>query len=389
MTARFDGPGLATVLADWARPGMAMFPTGEQIAIGGPAALAQVQATRATSRVDSYEGMPGEYPAQLRGLGMRASVAAPVIVGGELWGAVAAGSAGAPFTSDTEARLGAFAELVGQAIANVEARVQLTESRARLVATADDARRRIERDLHDGAQQRLVALALSLGLVAKGAEPRTAAAVEAASPSSTPRWTSCASSRAASTPSCSPSAAWSPPCRPSPPARRSRSASTPRSPSACPRRRRPRSTTSPPRRSPTSPSTPTPGHRGPPRPPRRLGRDHHHRRRHRRRDALQRFRPPRPGRPPRRARRPRLGLAARPARARRCAPACRSRCSTSARRRPGSRARARRRPRCSPRTARAAAAASSKMPSAFAPSGPSSSSTSSSTVISEGSRAKE
>jgi signal transduction histidine kinase len=178
MTARFDGPGLATVLADWARPGMAMFPTGEQIVIGGPAALAQVQATRATSRVDSYEGMPGEYPAQLRGLGMRASVAAPVIVGGELWGAVAAGSAGAPFTGDTEARLGAFAELVGQAIANVEARVQLTESRARLVATADDARRRIERDLHDGAQQRLVALALSLGLVAKGAEPRTSAAVE-------------------------------------------------------------------------------------------------------------------------------------------------------------------------------------------------------------------
>jgi signal transduction histidine kinase len=122
--------------------------------------------------------MPGEYPAQLRALGMRASVAAPVIVDGELWGAVAAGSAGAPFTADTEARLGAFAELVGQAIANVEARLQLTDSRNRLVAAADDARRRTERDLHDGAQQRLVALALSLGLVARNAEPRTAVAVE-------------------------------------------------------------------------------------------------------------------------------------------------------------------------------------------------------------------
>ena len=179
MTARYDGPGLATVLADWAAPGVAAFPTGRQIVIGGPTALAQVQATRAPGRVDSYEGMPGEYPAELRALGMRASVAAPVIVGGELWGAVAAGSAGAPFTSDTEARLGAFAELVGQAIANVDARMQLTESRARLVAAADDARRRIERDLHDGAQQRLVALALSLGVVAKNAEPATAAAVEA------------------------------------------------------------------------------------------------------------------------------------------------------------------------------------------------------------------
>jgi signal transduction histidine kinase len=178
MTARFDAPGRATVLADWARPGMASFPTGQQIVIGGPAALAQVQVTGSPSRVDSYADMPGEYPAQLRALGMRASVAAPVIVDGELWGAVAAGSAGAPFTADTEARLGAFAELVGQAIANVEARMQLTESRARLVAAADDARRRIERDLHDGAQQRLVALALSLGLLARGAEPSTAAALE-------------------------------------------------------------------------------------------------------------------------------------------------------------------------------------------------------------------
>jgi GAF domain-containing protein len=142
MAARYDGPGLATVLADWARPGMAMFPTGSQIRIGGPAALARVQVTRVPCRVDSYEGVPGEYPAQLRELGMRASVAAPVIVEGELWGAVAAGSAGAPFTADTEARLGAFAELVGQAIANVDARLQLTESRARLVAAADSARRR-------------------------------------------------------------------------------------------------------------------------------------------------------------------------------------------------------------------------------------------------------
>ena len=98
---------------------------------------------------------------------MRAAVAAPILVDGQLWGAFAAASMRAPFTADAEARLGAFAELVAQAIANVDARIKLKESRARIVAAADDARRRIERDLHDGAQQRLVGLALSLQLAAR------------------------------------------------------------------------------------------------------------------------------------------------------------------------------------------------------------------------------
>jgi signal transduction histidine kinase len=180
MLARFDGPGLATVLSDWAKAGLPVFPVGQQIRPGGPTALARTQSTLATARVDSYEGMPGDYPAELRALGVRASVAAPVIVDGRLWGAVAAASvgAGAPFTSDSEARLGEFAELVGQAIANVDARQQLTASRKRIVEAADEARRRIERDLHDGAQQQLVALALSLRMLAKKAEPETAAAVE-------------------------------------------------------------------------------------------------------------------------------------------------------------------------------------------------------------------
>ncbi len=179
MTARYDGPGLATVLADWSEPGVGSFPTGRQITVGGPTALARIQTTLAPARVDSYEGMPGEYPAELRALGMRASVGAPIIVDGRLWGAVAAGSAGAPFTRDAEARLGAFAELVGQAIANVDARIQLEASRVRIVEAADEARRRIERDLHDGAQQRLVTLALSLRVAAASAAPATVAALEA------------------------------------------------------------------------------------------------------------------------------------------------------------------------------------------------------------------
>ena len=179
MTARYDGPNRATVIADWAAPGASSFPTGRQIEVGGPTALAQIQATLRPARVDTYDGMDGDYPAELRALGMHAAVAAPIVVDGRLWGAVAAGSTGRPFARDTERRLGAFAELLAQAIANVDARMQLEASRARIVEAADEARRRIERDLHDGAQQRLVALALSLRVTAAGAAPATAAALEA------------------------------------------------------------------------------------------------------------------------------------------------------------------------------------------------------------------
>jgi signal transduction histidine kinase len=63
---------------------------------------------------------------------------------------------------DTETRLAGFTELVATAIANAGAQAEVTASRARIVAAADQARRRIERDLHDGAQQRLVTLELQL-----------------------------------------------------------------------------------------------------------------------------------------------------------------------------------------------------------------------------------
>jgi signal transduction histidine kinase len=178
MTARYDGPDRATVLADWSAPGVEPFPVGEQIELVPETAMARVYAIRAPARVDSYEGMEGEYPEHLREIGMRAGVAAPILVDGRLWGAVAAGSTAEPFDAESETRLGAFAELVAQAIANVDARIELKRSRARIVEAADEARRRIERDLHDGAQARLVCLALSLRLAAGQAEPATAAAIE-------------------------------------------------------------------------------------------------------------------------------------------------------------------------------------------------------------------
>jgi signal transduction histidine kinase len=179
VTARHDGPGRATFVATWTAPGVdpSPFRVGRQFEPVPQGAMARALETMAPARVDSYERLRGRFAGEVRASGVRATVAAPILVDGQLWGAFAAGSKAGPFRADAAARLGAFAELVAQAIANVDARIKLRESRARIVAAADDARRRIERDLHDGAQQRLVSLALSLQLVARSAEPATATAL--------------------------------------------------------------------------------------------------------------------------------------------------------------------------------------------------------------------
>ncbi|MGW0821279.1 PAS domain S-box protein [Streptomyces sp. NPDC002845] len=90
------------------------------------------------------------------------SVGAPIVVDGRLWGVVVASSPLEPLPGGTESRLAAFTELIATAIANADSRAQLTASRARVVAAGDASRRRIERDLHDGVQQRLVSLRLDL-----------------------------------------------------------------------------------------------------------------------------------------------------------------------------------------------------------------------------------
>ena len=86
--------------------------------------------------------------------GSYCAVGAPIIVSGALWGAVTALSLlGHPLPEDTETRMVEFTDLVGTAIANAQARADLVTSRARIVGAADESRRRIERDLHDGIQQ--------------------------------------------------------------------------------------------------------------------------------------------------------------------------------------------------------------------------------------------
>src|SRR6202165_3123231 len=135
-------------------------PAGERFSLAGESVVARGLRPGRAARMVSYENAPGSVAARMRALGLRAAVGAPIVVEGRLWGAAIVGSSRpVPLPPDTEARVGDFADLVATAIANAEAHAQLTASRARIVAAADDARRRFERDLHDGAQQRAGSLA--------------------------------------------------------------------------------------------------------------------------------------------------------------------------------------------------------------------------------------
>ncbi|MCW2686862.1 MAG: domain S-box [Mycobacterium sp.] len=161
---RYEPDGTATLLAAVDDdPGLKEMPVGARFSLEGDSVVAMVLRTGDATRTDSFENAPGSAAARLHDLGLRVAVGAPIVVGGGVWGAAVVGwSRPEPLPADTEARVGDFVDLVATAIANVQAHAELTLSRARIVAAGDDARRRIERDLHDGAQQRLVSLGLQL-----------------------------------------------------------------------------------------------------------------------------------------------------------------------------------------------------------------------------------
>jgi signal transduction histidine kinase len=159
---RFESDGTMTMLAaDSSLPPVAGI--GERIVPSDGTAAARVLHTGRPARVESYDAAVGWTAGRVRSLGYRGSVGAPVVVDGRVWGVIVASWAqGRAMPPDTEGHLAQFTDLVATALANAQARAELTTSRARIVATADETRRRIERDLHDGAQQRLVSLALQL-----------------------------------------------------------------------------------------------------------------------------------------------------------------------------------------------------------------------------------
>jgi signal transduction histidine kinase len=158
---RYESDGV-TAVASWSKAGGCR-PGGARRTLHKGAVAQLVFETRRPGRIDDYEGLPGTAAATVRDWGWRSAVGAPVIVEGGLWGLIlVASTSDQPLPPDTEERLAKFTELLATAIANAEGRAELDASRARIVATADATRRRIERDLHDGAQQQLVSLALVL-----------------------------------------------------------------------------------------------------------------------------------------------------------------------------------------------------------------------------------
>ena len=171
--ARYATDGTITVLGGWRREsGYRRIQVGQSLAVERETAAGLVLETQRPARIGDYEGVPGASARAAREMGWRSSLGVPITVEGRVWGVlVVASTTEQPLPLETEVRLAEFAELLATAIANSETRAELDASRARIVATADATRRRIERDLHDGAQQELVSLALELRAAQAAAPP--------------------------------------------------------------------------------------------------------------------------------------------------------------------------------------------------------------------------
>jgi signal transduction histidine kinase len=162
---RYEVDGTVTGVAAWSRDEGSELATGTRLALQGISIAAQVRETGGPVRVDSFAGASGPIAEEARMLGIRSSIGCPVVVRGRLWGVIAASSkAERAFPPETESQIGQFTELLATAIANADSREELVASRARILLAADEARRRIQRDLHDGAQQRLVHTVITLKL---------------------------------------------------------------------------------------------------------------------------------------------------------------------------------------------------------------------------------
>ena len=159
----FEPGDQCVVLASHDAPDAPRLAVGERLSLDGDSVTLRIRDTGEPARIDHYTEVEGTIASRLRDLGLHSGVGSPVTVDGEPRAALIVGSVRQdPMPAETEARVSDFADLVATAIGNAETRAELQASRARIVATADQARRGIERDLHDGAQQRIVSLGLGL-----------------------------------------------------------------------------------------------------------------------------------------------------------------------------------------------------------------------------------
>ncbi len=166
---RFEPDDSVTTVASWSTAEVA-FPTGKRWPTEGTNVAWMVLQRGRSARIDDFSAATDPIGVAAREAGMKSAVGSPIVVEGHLWGVMTATSTEGPLPPGTEARLASFTELVATAIANAESSAELAASRRRIVAASDDARRRIERNLHDGTQQRLV----SLGLAVRAAEANLA-----------------------------------------------------------------------------------------------------------------------------------------------------------------------------------------------------------------------
>jgi signal transduction histidine kinase len=172
IMSRYEPEDAATVVGVWSSTGAAApAPVGSRFELGGRNVHTLVFQTARPARTDLAEAS-GTATGVFGELGIRSCVGVPISVAGRLWGVmIVVSTRDEPLPAGIEARLAGFTELAATTIANAEAQAALTASRARIVAAADQTRRRIERDLHDGAQQRLVSLALQLRAVQADVSP--------------------------------------------------------------------------------------------------------------------------------------------------------------------------------------------------------------------------
>jgi signal transduction histidine kinase len=134
-----------------------------RLPLDGDSVNARILRTGRSARLNFAEEGNGRIAEVLRRDDVKATVGAPIVVDGALWGMIGASWKGDDQPpADAEERLAQFAELLATTVSNAIMREEVMASRARVIAATDDARRRIERDVHDGAQQRLVTLAVAL-----------------------------------------------------------------------------------------------------------------------------------------------------------------------------------------------------------------------------------
>jgi signal transduction histidine kinase len=160
VVVRFEVDGMVTVMGTNA----ARHPVGARLELDPDYVVGEVYRTGRPARFDTDDPAATGMPGLVRAEGIRCGLASPIVVEGGLWGAITTASRERPVPAGMERRLADFTELVATAISNLQARAELAASRARIAAAADDERRRVVRDLHDGAQQRLVHTVVTLKL---------------------------------------------------------------------------------------------------------------------------------------------------------------------------------------------------------------------------------